>query len=117
MKTSSLPKYFIDSFVALSNISLKSFSSFTILIPRPPPPKAAFIITGNPISRAIFSPSLILSTGSSVPSKTGTPTFFIATFEAILSPKSSICSGFGPIKMIPLSSHAFAKSAFSLKNP
>src|SRR5574344_1556499 len=66
---------------------------------------------------AIFAPSSISIIGSSVPSRTGTPTFFIATFDAILSPKSSICSGFGPIKIIPFASQALAKSAFSLKNP
>ena len=89
----------------------------TILIPLPPPPNAALMITGNPISLAIFSPSFISVTGVSVPSKTGTPIFFIATFEAILSPKSSICSGFGPMKIMPFSSQALANSALSDKNP
>ena len=75
------------------------------------------MITGKPISLAILAPSFTSKIGSSVPSRTGTPTFFIATFEAILSPNNSMWSGFGPIKIIPFASQALAKSAFSLKNP
>jgi hypothetical protein len=45
----SSPKLFFPSLFAASSYSKNYFSSLTILIPLPPPPKTALSITGKPI--------------------------------------------------------------------
>ena len=97
MNISPLAKYFIDSALAASKRDLNSFSSLTIRIPRPPPPNAALIMTGKPIFLAKACASATSTMGDSVPSMTGTPISLIAFLEAILSPKSAMCSAFGPM--------------------
>jgi hypothetical protein len=54
----SSPKLFLPSLFAASSYSKKYFSSFTILIPLPPPPNTAFSITGKPIFLASLSKKL-----------------------------------------------------------
>ncbi len=53
----------------------------------------------------------------SLPGTVITPAFFIISFDLALSPISLITSDEGPIKLILLSSAAFAKSSFSARNP
>ena len=52
-----------------------------------------------------------------MPGIVATPASFATIFEVILSPSFSITSDFGPIKVIPSSSHFLANSGFSDKNP
>ncbi len=42
-------------------------------MPRPPPPAAALIMTGYPISRACSTAASTVSTGPSLQAATGTP--------------------------------------------
>ena len=95
-------------------MGFKSSSFVTTLIPRPPPPNAALIIKGKPIFRPHFKASAGLDTALGVAGKVGTPALSAALLAATLSP---ILSSRGPIKVIPASSQALAKSAFSDKNP
>ncbi len=89
----------------------------TTFIPRPPPPKAALMATGQPNS----SPKEITSagsvTGSVRPGTPETPTASAAWREEILSPMTSIASGGGPMKVTPSAATCRAKSAFSEKKP
>jgi len=117
MNMSSIPKAFLASFLALLKASSKSSSFLTILIPLPPPPAAAFTITGYPQYSATFNASSSDVIGFSTPGITGTPTLFATILDFILSPNLSIISCLGPINSIPASSHFFANSAFSDKNP
>ena len=95
----------------------KSDSSLTTCIPIPPPPEAALIINGNPISEAIASASLESEIGSLVPFATGIPAFDMASLAAILSPNSLSESGEGPMKVMPSSASRCAKVAFSERKP
>ena len=61
----------------------------TTRMPRPPPPNAALMMSGKPISLAIFNASARSSTGSSVPGRVGTPTFWASARAATLSPINS----------------------------
>ena len=47
----------------------------------------------------------------------GTLHFAAFFFAVILSPKASITSGLGPIKIIPFLAHCLAKLEFSERNP
>jgi hypothetical protein len=89
----------------------------TTRMPRPPPPKAALMMSGKPISFAIFSASSRSVTGSSVPGSTGTLIFLASARAAVLSPIMSSSSGRGPTKMMPASAQARANSAFSERKP
>ena len=116
-KHSPLPKAAIASLVAESKASSISDSSRTILIPRPPPPKAALIATGNPCLATKSFTSLAPVTGFMVPGARGAPTLWATVRAETLSPSFRIESGDGPIQISPASITAWAKSAFSDKNP
>ena len=73
---SSFPKYFFASFLAKENNSESFDSSSTIFIPLPPPPAAAFIKIGYPISLHRLFASSNDFTDPSEPSITGKPFFF-----------------------------------------
>ena len=86
-------------------------------MPRPPPPAAALISTGKPISLAIFIASASLVTAPSEPGTTGMPSFLAVSFASILSPMMRMCSDVGPMKVISCSSRISAKRAFSDRKP
>ncbi len=114
--TLSSPKAALASLRAIVNWRAKSSSSCATRIPFPPPPAAALISTGKPISRAASS----ASSGSermSVPGTMGTPTSFMVRRAAALSPISRICCGVGPMKVISLRSQISENSAFSARKP
>ena len=92
-------------------------SSLTTRIPLPPPPAAAFSITGKPIFLANDFISLTSSVLISAPSITGTLALRAIFFAAILSPSCSITSDLGPTKIIPSFSHLLANPTFSDKKP
>ena len=86
-------------------------------MPRPPPPNAALMATGQPFS----SPNARISSAdwanSVVPGTIGAPPRSAALRLDTLSPISSIAAGGGPMNATPISVMARAKSAFSLKKP
>ena len=85
--------------------------------PRPPPPKAALMATGQPCS----SPKAMISAGSGSgslrPGTPATPARSAASRALILSPIISIASGGGPMNVAPAAATARAKAAFSAKKP
>ncbi|CAB4535901.1 unannotated protein [freshwater metagenome] len=86
-------------------------------MPRPPPPKAALIATGQPWLLPNSKISSALLRNSVVPGTIGAPPRSAALREETLSPISMIAAGGGPINATPMSVIVFAKSAFSLKKP
>ena len=86
-------------------------------IPLPPPPAVAFIMTGNPISLAMFSALVRSFKMPSLPGIIGIPASFAAFLAAALSPILRITSPDGPMNEIPAASTASAKSAFSARKP
>ena len=86
-------------------------------MPRPPPPYAALMTSGQPYSLPNARISSADVTNSVVPGTIGAPPRCAALRELTLSPISSIASGGGPMNATPLAVIARAKSAFSLKNP
>ena len=70
-------------------------------MPRPPPPAEALTSTGKPISLPTSSASSTVATAPSEPGTQGTPSFFIVSLAAILSPMTRICSAVGPMKARP----------------
>jgi hypothetical protein len=111
------PKAFSASLEADSVAPLSSFSSEMILIPLPPPPAAAFTMTGYPISEAKRTNSPRSSPDDVMPGMIGTPLLDISFLDSTLSPIKAIASGGGPMKTSPASAHLFAKVAFSARNP
>ena len=65
----------------------------------------------------ILRASSTVSTGSVVPGTIGTPAFFISSRARVFEPMASIASAGGPMNLIPASSHARAKAAFSARKP
>ena len=102
---------------ALAIASSTSAADCTTFIPRPPPPNAALIATGQPCS----SPKARISSAdwanSVVPGTIGAPPRRAALRLETLSPISSMAAAGGPMKATPMSVIALAKSAFSLKKP
>jgi hypothetical protein len=94
-----------------------SEASVTTLIPRPPPPNAALIATGQPLD----SPKAITSAGSAIgsfrPGTLATPARAAASRALILSPIVSMALGGGPMKVAPAAATARANAAFSARNP
>ena len=80
-------------------------------MPRPPPPAAALMSTGKPIcarrSRRLRRPTV---TPPSEPGTIGTPAASRSRLASILSPIRRMCSGVGPMKLMPRSSTISAKS-------
>mmetsp|Transcript_33651 Transcript_33651/g.68851 ORF Transcript_33651/g.68851 Transcript_33651/m.68851 type:complete len:210 (-) Transcript_33651:643-1272(-) len=109
------------SFCTWMKLLSKSFSSCTILIPFPPPPSEALIITGNPMlliaslacSTVLTVPFRKMSSGmvpsgpklASRPSPLhgmdGTPAVCAKMLAAILSPSTDITGEVGPMKVMP----------------
>ena len=56
-------------------------------------------------------------TGSAVPATSGAPARWAIFLAATLSPRSRMACGGGPIQVSPASRTAWAKSAFSDRNP
>ena len=86
-------------------------------MPRPPPPNAALMQTGQPLASPKVRISSALWANSVVPGTIGAPPRWAASRDDTLSPISSIASGGGPIHVTPMPAMARAKSAFSEKNP
>ena len=95
--------------------SCEGFS--TTRMPRPPPPKAALMMSGKPISWATVSAWSGSVIGSSVPGRVGTLNLWASARAAVLSPMFSSRSGDGPMKVMPSRAQARANAAFSDRNP
>ncbi len=115
--TSSRPKNAVASRCADAIASSTSPADCTTFIPRPPPPNAALIATGQPCS----SPNARISSGpvanSVVPGTIGAPPRSAALRLDTLSPISSMASAGGPTNATPMSVIARANAAFSEKKP
>ena len=85
--------------------------------PRPPPPNAALMAMGSPNSVAKATTSSAPDTGSAVPGTCGAPARAAMCRADTLSPRSRMAEGGGPIHVRPASMTAWAKSAFSERNP
>ena len=83
----------------------------------PPPPAAAFSMTGKPMRSASRASAASSASGSSVPGTTGTPAATASRRAAVFSPISSIVCERGPMKTTPACSQARAKAAFSARKP
>ena len=113
----SSEKPFTDSIWALLKLDSKSSSPQEILIPFPPPPDDALIITGKPISFAISRPFAASYTGSFVPGTTGTPASIMVFLASDLLPIRLMISADGPINVMLHFSHSSANLAFSERKP
>ncbi len=107
----------MDSRWADSIADWTSAALCTTFMPRPPPPNAALIATGQPNSSPKARISSADLVNSVVPGTIGAPPRSAALRELTLSPISTIAAGGGPMKATPRSVIAWAKSAFSLKKP
>ena len=117
MYTESSLKLFLASALAVKYEFSNSFSFRTTLIPFPPPPREALIITGYPIFLASDLASSKFLISPSLPGIIGIFAFFIISRAIDLLPIIFIISLLGPINFILHSSHIPAKLAFSDKNP
>ena len=108
---------FTDSIWAALKSSVKSSGLLEILMPLPPPPDDALIITGKPISFAMARPSSAAWTGSLLPGTTGTPASIMVFRASDLLPILLIISALGPINAILHSAHSLANLAFSDRKP
>ena len=86
-------------------------------MPLPPPPPAAFSITGKPIFAAKVFASSTFAKGAVVPGTTGTPAFIMFARAVVFSPIASIALAGGPMKVTPAFSHARTNFAFSERKP
>lgn len=73
--------------------------SLTTLIPLPPPPNAALMITGYPYFSTNDTASSTLPTGPGVPGTTGTLHLIARVRAETLSPSPSMTSGVGPMNL------------------
>ena len=118
MYTVSSPKLFFASVFVILTESMSDSSSVTTFIPLPPPPDAAFIITGYPIRFAAFLILFsLLFKGPFDPGTVGTPDSLIALIAVTLLPMVEIFFIDGPTNMNPLFSTCSAKLSFSARNP
>ena len=92
-------------------------SDSTSRMPLPPPPAAAFSMTGKPIFTAAETTSSSLSIVPCEPGTTGTPAAIMRLRASTLSPIASIASGDGPMNTRPASAQARAKCARSERKP
>src|SRR5581483_4933951 len=90
-----------------------SCSERTILMPRPPPPAEALMITGKPTVRAHSMASPSPASTPSEPGRIGTPAFFMAPRAFSFSPIRRVTSGGGPMNLMLQVSQTSAKLAFS----
>ena len=86
-------------------------------MPRPPPPAAAFRMTGKPKETAFSSASSPSLSGSVQPGTVGTLQALAISLAESLSPILPSTSLGGPMKVMPLSSQALAKAGFSDRKP
>ena len=117
MKMSSLPKAFLASLFTRSKAGMTSSGVSQRRIPRPPPPPAALRMMGKPYSTAFARASSPSFRGRSEPGVVGTPQAWAMALAVSLSPIWARMVEEGPMKVMPASSQARAKSAFSLKKP
>eukprot|EP00732_Lithocolla_globosa_P000985 Lithocolla_globosa_v1_NODE_407_length_4133_cov_91.104463.p6 type:complete len:118 gc:universal NODE_407_length_4133_cov_91.104463:3346-3699(+) len=117
MKTAPFPKAASASLIALSMCPSSDSMFSTILIPRPPPPKAALINTGKPLFLQNSVASLAEDTGPGVPGTMGTLAASAIVRAAVLSPRSRMTSARGPTKIIPAASRARTNCSFSERKP
>ncbi len=94
-----------------------SSADATTFIPRPPPPYAALMATGQPFAAPKARTSLASVTNVVVPGTMATPPRRAASRDDTLSPISTMAAAGGPMNATPRSVMAWAKSAFSEKNP
>jgi len=73
--------------------------------------------TGRPYWLAKAMTSCAPETGSAVPGTCGAPARWAMCRAETLSPRERIAAGGGPIQVRPASMTAWAKSAFSERNP
>ncbi len=73
--------------------------------------------TGRPCASAKSITSTALPTGSGVPATRGAPAAAAMWRAFTLSPSASMASGEGPTQVSPASITAWAKWAFSARNP
>ena len=117
IKTRSSPKLEAASLTAARNPSLTSFSLKATRMPFPPPPAEAFIMTGNPISAATLTASLLSASTPTYPGTVLTPAPAAIFLDSILSPMAAIAFTPGPMNVMPSSASFSAKVAFSERNP
>jgi hypothetical protein len=86
-------------------------------MPRPPPPAAALTIRGKPMDFEAAMAASIVSTSPSEPGTQGIPASSTVCLAVILSPMMRMCSGLGPMKVMPWASTISAKRAFSDRKP
>ena len=110
------PKAVSASRMAASRASRNASGLSTRRIPRPPPPATALAKIGKPIPSAAARRASI-SVVASLEANTGTPAAIAYSFAVTLLPAISNTDAGGPMKTIPSSSQARAKSGFSLRNP
>jgi hypothetical protein len=113
--TAGLPNARPASVCASSSSFSRSPALCTTRMPRPPPPKAALMMSGKPIS---FAAAALRRDphGSSVPSRSA-PDFLRERAGGRLVAHHVEQFHRGPTKMMPASAHALANSAFSLRKP
>jgi hypothetical protein len=85
-------------------------------MPLPPPPAEALIRIGKPMISAARMRSSSESPPS-VPGMMGTPRALAILRAVALSPMAPMARGGGPMKTMPASSQASAKSGRSARNP
>jgi hypothetical protein len=116
MNTVGSPKAPSASRMAWCSASSSWAGSATRRMPRPPPPATALTKTGNPISWAASS-RVGTSEDGAVDFRVGMPAALAAASAVTLLPASSSTSAGGPMKVMPASAHAAARSGFSLRKP
>ena len=75
------------------------------------------MMTGYPMSAAIFCPSRTERTGSTTPGSIGSPASCMSRRAVALLPMSCITDGGGPMKVSPADSQISAKSGSSERKP
>jgi hypothetical protein len=91
--------------------------SRTTRIPRPPPPNAALMISGNPMALAALQRFVALGERFLGPGERGNADAFGHGARRGLVAHRSRSSGRGPTKVMPARPQARANSAFSLRKP
>ena len=109
MNILSSPKPLFASLCAAFMDSFKSLADLTILMPFPPPPAAALINKGYPMSFTFL--------GFVVIGRVGTPDFSAKSLAFNLSPIEAITLAEGPTQSNPAFKTALQNLAFSDKNP
>ena len=111
------PKAFFASRIADSISCARPSRVSMPRMPLPPPPAAAFSITGRPTRRTVAAISSGSVLGDWLPGTMGTPAASASRLAAALSPRRSMTSGVGPMKTSPAASTARANAAFSARKP